>query len=94
MLNYLNQKKADLESKKALKEVVYTDIEAKVEEYRKELYSARNAEIDKHNMLIDAQVAILDEVIYETEKAIEAEEAKREAEAVEAVEDEQREVGI
>ena len=70
MLNYLETKRADLEARKAVKSEIYADIEETVEEYRKTLYTARNAEIDQQNMLIDAQVAILDEVIEETKKAV------------------------
>ncbi len=91
MLNYLSKKKADLEARKAVKSEVYTDIEEKVEEYRKTLYTQRNEAIDKENTLIDAQVAILDEVIEETARVIE----EAEAEAVKATygeETEQKEV--
>lgn len=70
MLNYLNQKKADLEARKVETQIIYPDLEAKVEEYKKELYKARDAEIAETNKLIDAQVAILDEVIEETKKAV------------------------
>ncbi len=86
MLNYLKQKKETLEAQKEEPKIVYEDIEQKVEEYRKELYTARYAEVDKKNMLIDAQIAILDEVIEETERVIE--EAEKEAvTAFEAVEE-------
>ena len=71
MLKYLEQKKADLEAKREVKQESYTDIEERVEEYRKILYAERNSEITAKNMLIDAQVAILDEVIEETKNAFE-----------------------
>ena len=70
MLNYLEQKRASLEARKAVKSDVYADIEEKVDEYRNMLYTQRNEAIDKENTLIDAQVAILDEVIEETTRAI------------------------
>ncbi len=89
MLNYLNQKKADLEARKAVKSETYADIEEKVEEYRKTLYTQRNEEIKQNNMLIDAQVAILDEVIEETARAIPEAEADA---SVGAGEYEQKEV--
>lgn len=73
MLNYLEQKKASLVAQKVEPSLVYEDLDRKVEEYKKELYTARNAEIAEHNKLIDAQVAILDEVKEEVAKAIETE---------------------
>lgn len=79
MLNYLNQKKETLEAQRVESKIVYEDIEQKVEEYRKELYTERYAEVDKKNMLIDAQIAILDEVIEETAKAIAEAEAEADA---------------
>lgn len=75
MLNYLEYKKTELEKQKAVKEPTYADIEEKVEQFRKEQYTARYAEIDTKNMLIDAQVAILDEVSEEALKADETKEA-------------------
>ena len=73
MLSYLEHKKAELEARKVEPSIVYPDLDAKVEEYRKELYTARDTEINENNKLIDAQVAILDEVIEDTKKAVEAE---------------------
>jgi preprotein translocase subunit SecA len=70
MLNYLEDKKAKLEARKLAKSETYADIDDQVEEYRKILYTERNEYIEQKNMLIDAQVAILDEVIEETKKAV------------------------
>lgn len=93
MLSYLEQKKADLEARKVEQQIVYPDLDAKVEEYRKELYTARDSEIQENNKLIDAQVAILDEVIEETKKVIETDiEAEVAVETVGAVDEEQKEV--
>lgn len=73
MLSYLEQKRATLEARKAVKSDVYVDIDEHVEEYKLSLYKERNEAIDNKNMLIDAQVAILNEVIEETNSAVETE---------------------
>ena len=73
MLEYLTKKREELEEQKTETSIVYEDIERKVDEYRKELYAVRDAEINEKNKLIDAQLAILDEVIDEATKPCEAE---------------------
>ena len=86
MLSYLEEKRATLEARKAVKSEVYADIDEHVEEYKNSLYTARNEAIDNQNMLINAQVAILDEVIEETKKAVD--------EVVEEVEEEPTETEL
>ena len=71
MLSYLEQKRATLEARKAVKSAVYVDIDEHVEEYKRSLYEERNKDIYNKNLLIDAQVAILNEVIEETTNAVE-----------------------
>lgn len=73
MLEYLKAKREALGAKKIEPSIVYEDLERKIEEYRSKLYAEKDAEVTEHNKLIDAQVAILDEVIEETEKAMETE---------------------
>lgn len=71
MLKYLEEKRATLEARKAVKSDVYADIDEHIEEYKNSLYKERNEAIDNQNMVIDAQVAILNEVIEETKNAVE-----------------------
>lgn len=87
MLDYLKTKKEALEARKIEPSIVYEELERQIEEYRSKLYAEKDAQVTEHNKLIDAQVAILDEVIEETAKAMEAE-------AVETVEEEQKEADI
>lgn len=78
MLNYLENKRVELEAQKVEPSTMYPDLERKIDEYRAMLYQERDTEIARKNMLINAQIAILDEVI---------EEAKKPAETVEAVDE-------
>jgi type I restriction-modification system DNA methylase subunit len=72
MLEYLKVKREELEAKRIEPCVVYKDLEKKIDEYRSQLYAERDAEVTENNKLIDAQVAILDEVIGTAEAIEEA----------------------
>jgi hypothetical protein len=84
MLVYLRKKKEALEAQRIEPCVVYEDLERKIDEYRSQLYAERDAEVTETNKLIDAKVSVLDEVIAETERAIE----EANAEAVDETVDE------
>lgn len=76
MLNYLEGKRVELEAQKVEHSIVYPDLERKIDEYRSMLYQERDTEIARKNMLIDAQIQILDEVIDEARKPKEETEQK------------------
>ena len=80
MIEILKAKREQLKEQKVIPSTFYEDLERLIDEYRAKLYAERDGQIAEQNLIIDAKIELLDDLIEEGEAKTEQKEVETDEE--------------